>query len=291
MNPEFLKEGSAIYDTLHPDRIIIGEFDKRSGSALNNLYRNFFRRNIPTRRMSIVEAELVKYANNSFLAMKVSFANMIANLCQKLPSCDVQVITEAVGLDKRIGKSFLRAGLGYGGSCFPKDLAALLSFGDACDVNLPLIRATVAINKNQPLQAIKLGERLVGKLSGKRIALLGLAFKPNTDDIREAASIRIVQELLKRHAKVIVYDPKAVPQTRRVLGDAVTYAESAIQCLRGSDLSILVTEWKSFGQLRPKDFTRLMKQPSIVDGRRIFDASEFVDSQFRAIGLGTSQNH
>ena len=288
MNPEFLREGSAIYDTLCPDRIIIGEYDERSGSALDNLYRSFFHRKIPTKRMSMVNAELVKYANNAFLAMKVSFANMTANLCETLPTADVGVVTSAIGLDKRIGQGFLRAGLGYGGSCFPKDIKALTAFGREKNIDLPLVHATVEINEKQPFRSIDLAEKLIGSLSGKRISVLGLAFKPDTDDMREAVSIPIIKDLLQRHANVVVYDPKAIAQARRIFEGSITYAESAVECIRGSDVCILVTEWESFKDLKPKEFAKLMKHPAIVDGRRLLDPSQFSRVKYASVGLGSN---
>jgi nucleotide sugar dehydrogenase len=286
MNPEFLKEGSAIHDTLHPDRIVIGEFDRKSGAELANLYRRFIRRKVATERMSLVNAELVKYSSNAFLAMKISFANMIANLCETLPTADVQVVTHGMGLDKRVGRGFLNAGLGFGGSCFPKDLKALSAFGHERNVDMPLIRATMEINDKQPPRAVNLGEKLIGGLSGKRVAILGLAFKPETDDMREAVSIHVIRELLSRHANVVVYDPQAIHVARRIFGDTVTYAGSPSECLRGSSLCILATEWPTFSELKAKDFEKLMETPAIVDGRRLLDPSKFAEIRFAAIGLG-----
>jgi UDPglucose 6-dehydrogenase len=236
--------------------------------------------------MSMTNAELVKYASNAFLAMKVSFVNMIANLCETVPLADVTVVTHAIGLDRRIGPSFLHAGLGYGGSCFPKDLKALVAFGKKQNVDLPLALATAEINEKQPLRAVDLGEKLIGDLSGKRVAVLGLAFKPDTDDMREAVSIPVIRELLKRQAHVVAYDPKAIQQAVKIFGTSISYAESAANCIRGSELSILVTEWKKLGELKPQDFKRLMKQPALVDGRRLFDPSQLAGLKFAAVGLG-----
>jgi len=289
MNPEFLKEGSAIHDTLYPDRVIIGESDKKSGAALMSLYRKFFRRRVIVKRMSLVNAELVKYANNAFLAMKVSFANMIANLCESLALADVKVVTEAIGLDERIGPAFLNAGLGYGGSCFPKDIKALAAFGRKQNVDLPLVHATAAINEKQPLRSVDLAEKLMGSLSGKRVSVLGLAFKPDTDDMRGAVSIPIIKDLLQRRANVVVYDPKAIPQARSIFEGSVTYAESAIECIRGSDVCILVTEWESFRDLKAQEFAKLMKHAAIVDGRRLFDPSQFSRVKYAGVGLGPNQ--
>ena len=211
---------------------------------------------------------------------------MIANLCETLPLADVNVVMQAIGLDERIGPAFLHAGLGYGGSCFPKDLKALIAFGKNQNVDLPLVRATAEINEKQPLRAIILAEKLMGNLSGKRVAVLGLAFKPDTNDMREAVSIRIIQELLLRRADVIVYDPKALQAAREMFARSITYAESPAHCIHGSDLCVLVTEWQTFLDLKPKDFKKLMRRPAIVDGRRLFDHTQFGGISFAALGLG-----
>lgn len=286
VNPEFLREGSAISDALKPDRIVIGEYDRRSGTQLQRVYRAFHGKAVRIIRMSLTNAELVKYWSNLFIAMKISFSNMLANLCQTIPSTDVKPVCEAIGLDKRIGGAFLRAGLGYGGSCLPKDLRALSKFAEERGADNPLLTATITINENQPLKALLLGEKLVGNLSGKQVAILGLAFKPNTDDLREAVSIPLIRALLRRGATVITYDPFALENARRILGDSVTYAQSALDCIKGSDLCILVTEWREFERLRPADFKNLMRQPAIIDGRRLFNPSEFEGLRFAAIGHG-----
>lgn len=284
VNPEFLKEGSAIDDTLKPDRVVIGEFDQKSGTQLLSLYRAFIGKGPKILRMNLTNAELVKYCSNSFLAMKISFSNMVANLCQATPSTDVATVCEGVGLDSRIGTAFLRAGLGYGGSCLPKDLKALSKLAEDYGVDMPLLSSTISINEKQPLKALLMGEKLVGNLSGKRVAILGLAFKPNTDDLREASSIVLVRELIRRGAHVTAYDPMAIRNARRLLGDAVTYAESASDCISGADLCILVTEWREFQRLKASDFKKLMRQAAIVDGRRLYNPSQFEGLRFAAIG-------
>jgi len=193
MNPEFLREGSALYDTLHPDRVIIGEHDEKSGDILESVYRDFLgeemllmiRTNLPT-------AELIKYANNAFLATKISFINTIANICEKIPGADVTVIAQGVGLDKRISPLFLRAGLGYGGSCFPKDVKALIAVSKSLGYSPVLFNAVEDVNNIQPYHAVRLAEKLMGDLAGKRVAVLGLAFKPDTDDMREAVSVKVI---------------------------------------------------------------------------------------------------
>jgi UDPglucose 6-dehydrogenase len=288
MNPEFTREGSAVEDTFSPDRIVIGELDERSGAFLEKLYRDFHGSNIPPIiKTSLSNAELIKYASNAFLAMKVSFINEIANIAQRVPGADVEIVARGIGLDKRIGPLFLRAGLGFGGSCFPKDLRALIKFSESVGYEPKICRAVMEVNESQPYKAVELARSILGPLKGKRIAVLGLAFKPNTDDVREAVSIKIVKALLSEGASVAVYDPKAMPNARRILGDTVVYAGSAEECLRGADCAIVATEWDEFKKLRPEDFSRLMRTPVLVDGRRIYNPKEFSEKvRFAAIGLG-----
>ncbi|RLI05234.1 UDP-glucose 6-dehydrogenase [Candidatus Bathyarchaeota archaeon] len=289
VNPEFLREGNAVEDMFKPDKLVIGEFDKKSGDALENFYRMFYENQLPpTIRTTPVNAELIKYANNAFLAMKVSFINMVANLCQKLPGADVEIVAKGIGLDKRIGSLFLRAGLGWGGSCWPKDLQAFLNFSSKMEVPLPLVKATLDINSLQPYVAVKLAEKFLGSLQGKKVALLGLAFKPNTDDMREAVSIKLVEKLLQLEAEVVVYDPIALGNAKKIFGEKVRYANSVQECLNGAECCIIVTEWEEFKKLKPDDFLKHMKNPVVIDGRRIYKPEEFNRKlKFAAIGLGT----
>jgi len=291
MNPEFLREGSALQDTLHPDRIIIGEYDKKSGDVLEALYREFYEGDMPPLiRTNLPTAEFIKYANNAFLAMKVSFINSVANLCQKTPEADVKAVAQAIGLDKRIGSLFLNAGLGWGGSCWPKDLNALLSYSKDLDIDLPLVDATLKVNHNQPHIALSLARSLIGELKGKRIAVLGLSFKPNTDDVREAVSIKIINKLLNEGAEVVTHDPQAIDNAKAVLGNRVQYERNVRNCLKDADCCIIVTEWDEYRALRPQDFRSYMKNPAIVDGRRIYDPKAFKSVKFAAVGLGTTDS-
>ena len=287
-NPEFLREGNAVQDTLHPDRIIIGELDEKSGNFLKDFYRRFYSGEVPPiLRTTLDTAELIKYAANAFLAMKVSFINMIARLCEKIPHADVEVVARGIGLDKRIGAHFLKAGLGFGGSCFPKDLKALLAFAKRLNVRLPLVEATLQINEDQPLRAVQMAEELLGDLKGKRVAILGLAFKPNTNDMRNAVSIKLINELLKRDTMVVAYDPAAIDNAKRIFGNKIRYAKSARECLRGAEAAIIVTEWDEFKQLTPDDFIKCMKHPIMIDGRRIYDPDQIsIKLTYKAIGLG-----
>lgn len=288
-NPEFLREGKAIEDTMNPDRIVIGAIDEKSGRVLLEFYRTFYSDRIPPTLMTNpVNAELIKYANNAFLAMKISFANMIARLCERLPGADVNVVMEGIGLDKRIGRHFLGAGLGWGGSCFPKDTRGLISFGEKLGIDLKLVRATVEVNEEQVDHVISLAERVLGELKGKLISVLGLAFKPGTDDVRESRAIRLVKKLLRKGARVRVHDPKAMENTKKILGNSVEYAENIEECLRGSDLCILATEWPEYMMLRKETLLGLMRNPALLDCRRIYNPEDFRGITFEAIGLGKS---
>jgi UDPglucose 6-dehydrogenase len=288
MSPEFLRQGSAFKDTMHTDRIVIGEYDKKSGDALENLYKSFYGKSTPTLiRTTLSTAELIKYASNSLLATKISFINTIANLCEKISGADIKTVAAAMGLDKRIGPLFLNAGLGYGGSCFPKDVKALIAHSKNLGYCLELLEAVENVNKTQPLKAVQFCKELLGSLQGKRVAILGLAFKSDTDDMREARVIPIINQLLKECARVTAYDPVAVPNAKVIFKNKIQYATSARECLKNADCCILVTEWDEFKKFKPEDFTKSMKQPVLIDGRRIYDPKEFGRKmKFAAIGLG-----
>ena len=288
MNPEFLRQGSAFEDTIHTDRIVIGEYDKKSGDTLENLYKDFYGKNTPpTIRTTLSTAELIKYASNSLLATKISFINTIANICEKIPGADVKTVAPAMGLDKRIGPLFLNAGLGYGGSCFPKDVKALIAHSKNLGYHLTLLESVENVNKTQPLKAVQFCKELLGNLKGKHIAILGLAFKPDTDDMREARAIPIINQLIKEGANVTAYDPVAIPIAKTIFKNKIQYATSAIECLKNADCCILVTEWDEFKKLKPEDFIKNMKQPILIDGRRIYNPEEFSKKlKFAAIGLG-----
>jgi len=290
VNPEFLREGSAIHDFLKPDRIIIGESDKRSGEALANLYKRFYGNQMPSLiRTDLVDAELIKFANNAFLATKISFINTIANLCEKIPKADVTEVAKGIGLDKRVGPQFLNAGLGYGGSCLPKDIQALIAFSKDRGYNPALLSAVEELNKEQPYKAVKLCKAILGNLRGKRIAILGLAFKPNTDDMREAVSIKIINRLLEDGANVVVYDPVAVNNAKKIFESKIDYAHSANICITNADCCIIVTEWDEFKALKPEDFIKYMKKPILIDGRRIYDPTIF-KGKAKFLGVGLANN-
>jgi UDPglucose 6-dehydrogenase len=288
MNPEFLRQGSAFEDTLHTDRIVIGEYDKKSGDILENLYKDFYGKNLPpTIRTTLSTAELIKYASNSLLATKISFINTIANICEKISGADVKTVAAAMGLDKRIGPLFLNAGIGYGGSCFPKDVKALIAHSKNLGYRLKLLEEVESVNEAQPLKAVQFCKELLGSLKGKRVAILGLSFKADTDDMREARAIPIVNQLIKEGANVTAYDPVAMSIAKTIFKNKIQYAPSTIECLKNADCCILVTEWDEFKKLKPEDFTNNMKQPILIDGRRIYNPEEFSQKmKFTAIGLG-----
>jgi UDPglucose 6-dehydrogenase len=289
MQPEFLAEGRSIEDTLYPDRIVIGEIDERSGTMLQEFYEYFYGDHLnecPILRMNLESAELVKYGNNCLLSTKISFANEFANFAQLVPNVDVIQVMEGVGLDYRINHRFLGAGVGFGGSCFHKDVNAIKAWSKSKGYTSRLMEAVLDINDDQAISIVDIAEELTGKLAGKRITLMGLSFKPGTDDMREAASIRVVNELINRGVTDIVgYDPRALDTAKVELGDKIQYASSVKDALKDSECALLITEWDEFKQLRPSDFKKYMKSPHVVDGRRIYDFNEFHQAlPFRAIG-------
>ena len=288
-NPEFLREGSAIHDTLHPDRIVIGEYDMKSGKTLENLYRQFYGGKPPPMiRTNLSTAELIKYANNAFLATKISFVNTLANICEKIPYTDVRTVAKAIGMDNRINPRFLNAGLGWGGSCLPKDMRALIAFSKQLGYRPNMLEATWEVNEAQAKHAVEMAKRELGSLEGKRVAILGLSFKPNTDDMRAARSTLIINQMLNEGAFIVAYDPVAIPNARSILGDSIEYARSAIDCLKNADCCILVTEWDELKKLKPKDFLQNMRQPILIDGRRIYNPKEFSE-KLRYISIGRGE--
>jgi len=290
MSPEFLREGSALEDTLHPDRIVIGEYDKKSGDLLEALFREFYGAEMPpTVRTNLSTAELIKYANNASLATRISLINTLANICERAPGADVVTVAKSIGLDKRIGPLFLQAGLGYGGSCFPKDLKALIAFSKKVGYEPILLEATSRVNEQQVERVVEIVKRKLGDLQGKKVAVLGLSFKPDTDDMREARSVHFINQVLCEGANVVAYDPVAIPNAKSVFGNRIQYARSAIECVQDTDCCVLVTEWDEFKKLKPEDFIQNMRQPILIDGRRIYDPTEFSHKlNFAAIGLEQS---
>lgn len=261
MNPEFLREGSAVYDFFHPDRIVIGINDKRSAEIMKHLYKKF---SCPFIMTNLKTAEMIKYVNNSFLATKISFANEIGNLCKKM-GIDSYKVFEGIGLDNRINPAFFRSGIGFGGSCFPKDVKALIAKATEYDEPVRILRSVIEVNENQPEKAIHLLKRKLPILHKKQIGILGLAFKPDTDDIRESRAIPLIRMLLQEGASIIAYDPMAMDAMKTFFPD-ITYAETAINVL-DSDAIIIVTEWEEFENL---NYTGKI----VIDGRRIKKAQQ-----------------
>ncbi|WP_269532495.1 UDP-glucose/GDP-mannose dehydrogenase family protein [Chitinimonas sp. BJYL2] len=270
-NPEFLKEGAAVEDFMRPDRIIIGSNDARATEQLRALYQPFQRNHERMQVMDIRSAELTKYAANAMLATRISFMNEMANLAEAL-GADIEMVRKGIGSDSRIGYHFLYAGLGYGGSCLPKDVKALRRTAQMHDVNLRLLTAVDEVNAAQKQRLVsKLMRHLGQDMVGRHIALWGLAFKPNTDDMREAPSLSIIEGLLSRGATVTVYDPVASAEAQRMLGARVAYADSPMAALSGADALLIATEWKEFRSPDFEQMRRLLKQPLIIDGRNLYD--------------------
>ena len=280
-NPEFLREGSAVRDFMSPDRVVIGSHDEESACRVAELYKPLRSTVLVT---TLYAAEMIKYASNAFLATKISFINEIARVCEKLDA-DVQVVARGMGLDQRIGSEFLSAGLGYGGSCFPKDVLALSRMSDAIGAHPQLLTAVMDINDAQVTLLIEKLHDVVGPLRGLTIGLLGLAFKPNTDDMREAASLRTVAALRKKGADIRAYDPVAMPKAGRLMPD-VAMKRDAYEVARGADALVVVTEWNEFRQLDFRKLKRVMKRPVIVDGRNIYEPSEMTERGFVYRGVG-----
>lgn len=273
-NPEFLREGVAVEDFMKPDRVVIGTRSERAKKLMNDLYAPFVRQGNPVIFMDELSAELTKYAANSFLATKISFMNEIARLCERL-GADVDMVRKGIGSDDRIGKRFLFPGIGYGGSCFPKDVQALVRSSHEIDYDFKILEAVMEVNEEQKLYLLpKIKAYFDNNLVGKHFALWGLAFKPNTDDIREAPALYIIKALLGEGATVTAFDPEAMENAKRTINGVINYAESQYDCLDGADALIIVTEWNEF---RTPDFEKIstrLKNKTIFDGRNLFDVAE-----------------
>lgn len=286
-NPEFLKEGAAIKDFMSPDRVVIGIESDRARKVMERLYRPFLLNNFRVIFMDIASAEMTKYAANSMLATRISFMNDIANLCE-LVGADVNMVRKGIGTDARIGNKFLYAGCGYGGSCFPKDVKALIHTGKENGYHMRVIEAVEAVNESQKeIVFRKLSDAFGGDLKGKRIAMWGLSFKPETDDMREAPSLVVIEKLLAAGAEVIAYDPVAMDEARRRLGRRISYARDMYEAVIDADAIAMMTEWKEFRLPSWSIIHRAMRQHFIVDGRNIYDAADLVEEGFvyHCIGL------
>lgn len=286
-NPEFLKEGAAIKDFMSPDRVVIGIESDRAKKVMERLYRPFLLNNFRVIFMDIASAEMTKYAANSMLATRISFMNDIANLCE-LVGADVNMVRKGIGSDVRIGNKFLYAGCGYGGSCFPKDVKALIHTGKENGYDMRIIEAVEAVNQYQKeIVYKKLNNTFNNNIKGKRIAIWGLSFKPETDDMREAPSLIVIDKLVKSGADVIVYDPVAMNECRRRIGDKVEYAKDMYDAVIDADALALLTEWKEFRLPSWSVIHKAMKGNIVVDGRNIYDPDELSEAgfQYHCIGL------
>ena len=285
-NPEFLKEGTAVEDFLKPDRVILGVTDEKAWETLRMLYEPFVRTGAPIIRMDPVSAELTKYAANGFLAAKISFMNEIAGLCEKT-GADVDLIRYGMSKDARIGSAFLFPGIGYGGSCFPKDTRALVQSGRKLGLHMRIVAAAEEVNEEQKLSLLgKLLAHFGGSLQGRRLALWGLAFKPRTDDIREAPALALLEALLAAGAKIRAFDPEAMPNTRKIFGARVEFADNAYDALPQADALVLATEWNEFRTPDWERVKKLMRTPVVFDGRNIYRPRYLREEGFTYYGIG-----
>ena len=284
-NPEFLKQGAAIDDFMRPDRVVVGAEDPRTVELMQNLYAPFTRTGAPIQLMDCASAELCKYASNAMLATRVSFMNEIANVCE-LFGADVDKVRHAMASDRRIGPSFLFPGIGYGGSCFPKDVKALVKFSRDEGYRYRILESVESVNASQKLRLVEKMQKHFNSLNGKTIGIWGLSFKPRTDDMREAPAVVIIDALLRKGARVQAYDPEAEATARRIFGDKINYAPHSYDAVKGVDALAVLTEWNEF---REPDFARmrsLMRHPVIFDGRNVFDVEHIRSEGFTYYSIG-----
>jgi UDPglucose 6-dehydrogenase len=282
MNPEFLRQGDAVHDSLNPDRIVIGEFDTRSGDVLEKVYNDY---DCPKMRCDIKAAELIKYAANSLLATKISFANEFSRICEKF-DIDVYEVMQGVGHDFRINPRFLNAGCGFGGSCFPKDVNAIVALAHSTDVETPLLDAVLLNNEIQPAHFVDIIEKAVGDVEGKVVAFLGLSFKPNTGDVRETRALPLIEMLHEKGARVKAYDPKAIENFKRLTELPVEYYERWKDALMDSDFAVIQSDWNEIKEITPEEFQKLMKTPIIIDGRRTYEPNTMIGKGVEYYGIG-----
>ena len=281
-NPEFLREGSAIFDTFNGDRIVIGSENKEAASMIEKMYRPL---NIPIFQTNLRSSEMIKYASNAFLATKISFINEMANFCEII-GANIDDVAVGMGKDRRIGHHFLNAGIGFGGSCFPKDTSALVKMANDQNKEFKILQSVIEVNHKQKVKLVQQAVDRLDNLKGKKIAILGLAFKPNTDDMREASSINIIEELEKHQANMIAYDPIAVPNARKLFHSKVLFANSIKETIEGADCVFILTEWKEFIEYDISLFSLLMKEPIIFDGRNCFDLEQVKQHNIEYYSIG-----
>ncbi len=283
-NPEFLREGAAITDFMRPDRVVIGSNEQRAIEVMKDLYRPLYLIETPIIITSLEAAELIKYAANAFLATKITFINEVANLCDAI-GCDVHDVARGMGMDNRIGRKFLHPGPGYGGSCFPKDTRALTTVADQFGVETLIVDAVIEANERQRLAMIPKIEKLIGDLNGKKIGVLGLSFKPETDDMRESPATDIINELTRRGATIKAYDPVAMDEAKHVLPD-IEYAVDEYDAINGADMMCIVTEWNQFRALDMEKVKQLLKAPKIADLRNVYEPDDMRELGFEYVGVG-----
>ncbi|MDZ4806323.1 MAG: UDP-glucose/GDP-mannose dehydrogenase family protein [Candidatus Eisenbacteria bacterium] len=284
-NPEFLREGSAISDFMRPDRVVIGTSSQRGEDMLAGIYAPLYLNETPMVRTNVETAELIKYAANAFLATKISFINEMANLCE-IVGADVKVVARGMGLDNRIGGKFLHAGAGYGGSCFPKDTSALATFSRKVGYPLRIVKATIDVNDGQRQRILDKIRRAVGPMKGKTVGVLGLSFKPNTDDVRDSVALDLIKALLRAGARIRAFDPVAMDNARAALPASVVFAEDVWETLDGADCLILATEWNEFRRLDMAKAKRMMKRPVVIDCKNVYDPKAMADMGFVHVGVG-----
>ena len=285
-NPEFLQESTAIRDTKFPHVVVLGGYETEFMKKARNLFTKLHP-NVPIIITNHQTAEMIKYANNSFLATKISFINQLSNICQKIPGANVDDVAKTIGLDPRIGKLFLNAGPGYGGSCLPKDMKALINFAGTTGINPTLLNAVEEINTKQLEQIISITKKKLSNLKSKRITILGTAFKPETDDIRDSIAIELIKKLQKRQANITIHDPKAIKNTERIFGDKIKYAKTIADAFSKSQCVIIMTQWKQYSKINNNNIKK-MDRKIIIDSRRILAEKELV-ADYQAIGIGNNQ--
>jgi UDPglucose 6-dehydrogenase len=288
-NPEFLKEGAAVEDFMRPDRVVLGVTTDHARSVLAELYAPFVRTGKPILFMDIASAELTKYAANAMLAARISFMNEIANLCERV-GANVDLVRKGIGSDSRIGAAFLFPGPGYGGSCFPKDVKALVRTSRTCGAPMSVLEAVEDANERQKRRLFeKVQQAFGGRVQGKRVAVWGLAFKPQTDDMRESPALTLIDQLLDAGASVVAHDPVAIPEARRRLGDRVAYAETSYAALEGADAVVIVTDWNEYRHPDLKRIKSTLAHPIVVDGRNLYDPAKMQTLGFTYLSIGRGQ--
>lgn len=282
-NPEFLRESQAILDTVSPHIVVLGSDKNKYQNKMVEFYKKFHEK-VPIIQTNSKTAEMIKYANNSFLATKISFINQIAKICENVHGANIEDVAKAIGMDPRIGNSFLNAGPGYGGSCLPKDIKAMIDFSNKIGVKPSLLNAVEKANENQIEHIIKLIEKNCGELKGKTISIFGLAFKPNTDDVRDSISLIIIEKLLKKHANIIVHDTMAIDNTKKIFKNKIRYTNIISECLKDSYCLVIMTAWPEYSKITNKELKN-MKKKVIIDTRRVLNNIK-LDCKYKAIGVG-----